>query len=133
MFAVNPPLKVLSVKSRPPPALGVEPHPSSMKSHDDFLEAYQRYLKCTTHLAKNLARDLAASIQIPQPVVPQPTKPQPATKLRKKSGIKITMASTTGPQAPSSSCQRTLGLLPQYSALMNLAALLKPHLLCLSL
>src|SRR4051812_35530549 len=75
MFPVNPPLKVLSVKSRPPPAPGVESHPSTMKTHDDFPAAYQRYLKRTTHLAKNLARDLPASVQIPQPAIPQPSKP----------------------------------------------------------
>src|SRR4051812_28800372 len=103
MFVVNPPLKVLSVKSRPPPSPGVNPHPSTLKTHDDFSEAYQRYLKRTTHLAKNLARDLTASVQISQLAVPQPSRPQPVTKLRKKSGIKT----TTGPQAPSSSCQRT--------------------------
>src|ERR1043165_3313791 len=56
-FAVNPPLKVLSIRARPPPAPGINPHPSSLKAHDDFSEAYQRYLKRTAHLARNLARN----------------------------------------------------------------------------
>src|SRR3954463_5510232 len=62
-FAVNPPLKVLSTMARPSPASGVNPHPSSLKTCDDFPEAYQRYLKRTTHLAKNLAQDLGASVK----------------------------------------------------------------------
>src|SRR4051812_27945943 len=65
-FAVNPPLIVLNIRSRAPPAPGVNPHPSSLKTHDDFPEAYQRYLKRSTHPAKNLARDLGASVEIPQ-------------------------------------------------------------------
>ena len=40
-FAMNPPLKVLSIRARAPPAPGVNPHPSSLKTHDDFPEAYQ--------------------------------------------------------------------------------------------
>src|SRR3954463_9388049 len=63
-FAVNPPLKVLSIRARPPPAPGINRHPSSLKTHDDFPEAYQRYLKRIAHLAKNPARDLGASVEI---------------------------------------------------------------------
>src|SRR4051812_21735237 len=44
-FVVNPPLKTLSIKARPPPAPGVIPHPSTMRTRDDFPDAYQRYLK----------------------------------------------------------------------------------------
>src|SRR3954471_1982431 len=65
-FAVNPPLKVLSIRARPPPSPGVNPRPSSLRTHDDFPEAYQRYQKRTAHLAKHLARYLGASVQIPQ-------------------------------------------------------------------
>ena len=39
-FVVNPPLKVLGIKAHAPPAPGVVPHPSSLKTHDDFPEAY---------------------------------------------------------------------------------------------
>ena len=63
-FAVNPPLGVLGIKARAPPGPDVNPHPSSLKTHEDFPEAYQRYLKRTAHLAKNLARDLGASVQM---------------------------------------------------------------------
>src|SRR3954471_10349110 len=61
-FALNPPLKVLCIKARAPPTTGVVPHASSLKTHDDFPEAYQRYLKRTAHVARSLARDLAASV-----------------------------------------------------------------------
>ena len=44
-FAVNPPLKVLSIRARALPAPGVNPHPSSLKTHGDFPKAYLRYLR----------------------------------------------------------------------------------------
>ena len=40
-FVVNPPLKVLGIKAHAPPAPGVVTHASSLKTHDEFLEAYQ--------------------------------------------------------------------------------------------
>ena len=54
-FAVNPPLKVLRIRARAPPAPGVNPHPSSLKTHNDFPEAYQWYLRRTANLARSLA------------------------------------------------------------------------------
>ena len=79
MFAVNPPLKTLGIKSRPPPAPGVVPDPTSLKTHEDFPDAYQHYLKRIAHLATSQARKLAALVDIP---------PQPAAKSHKKPGIK---------------------------------------------
>ena len=109
---MNPTLKVLGIKARAPPALGVVPHPSSLKTHDNFPEAYQRYLKRTAHLAKSLARDLASSVEIP-PQTAAAAAPQPHAKPRKKiPAIEPTGASTSGPQAPTSSCQRTSGPAP---------------------
>src|SRR3954463_2526168 len=75
-FAVNPPLKTLGIKARPPPEPGVTPHPSTLKTPDDFPDAYQRYLKRTTHLAQSLARNLAVLVQIPPQAAAQP-QPQP--------------------------------------------------------
>ena len=45
MFDVNPPLKTLGIKARPPPAPGVTPDPTTMHTPDDFPAAYQQYLK----------------------------------------------------------------------------------------
>ena len=83
---MNPPLNVLGIRARAPPAPGVNPHPSSLKTHDDFPEAYQRYLRRTAHLARNLAQDLGASVQIPQAAATAATStaPQPQVKPRKK-------------------------------------------------
>jgi len=117
-FAVNPPLAVLGIKARAPPGPGVNPHPSSLKTHEDFPEAYQRYLKRTAHLAKNLARDLGASAQIPQPGAPDAStaagasRPQKKSKKKKTPGVKPSGASASGTQAPTSSCQRTTGPAP---------------------
>src|ERR1041384_943751 len=114
-FAVNPPLGVLGIRARAPPAPGVNPHPTSLKTHEDFPEAYQRYLKRTAHLAKNLARDLSASVQIPQrdaSTVAGASKPQAKPKKKKTPGVKPSGASASGTQAPTSSCQRTTGLAP---------------------
>src|SRR4051812_4036773 len=36
MFIVNPPLKTLGIKSRPPPSPGAVPHPASLSTHEDF-------------------------------------------------------------------------------------------------
>src|ERR1043165_9502441 len=111
-FAVNPPLKVLGIRARAPPAPGVNLHPSSLKTHDDFPEAYQRYLRRTAHLARNLARDLGASVEIPQAdASTAAAAPQPRSKPKKKKipGVKPPGASASGSQAPTSSCQRTTG------------------------
>ena len=62
MFDVNPPLKVLGIKVHAPPALGIVPHASSLKTHDDFPEAYQRYLKRTAD-----ARELSVSFLVGYP------------------------------------------------------------------
>src|SRR3954465_14010480 len=64
-FAVNPPLKVLSIRARAPPAPGVNPHPSSLKTHDDFPEAYQRYLRRTAHLHISQTQDPDALVELP--------------------------------------------------------------------
>ena len=65
MFAVNPPLKTLGIKVCPPPAADIIPDPTSIKTHDDFPEAYQRYLRRISHLATSQARKLAESVEIP--------------------------------------------------------------------
>src|ERR1041385_9577089 len=77
MFAFNPPLKTLVIKARPPHEPGVTPHPSTLKTPDDFPDAYQRYLKRTAHIASSLARDLATSVQLPPQPAAQPQPPPP--------------------------------------------------------
>src|ERR1041385_7812381 len=72
MFAVNPPLKTLGIKSRPPPAPGVIPDPTTLRTPEDFLEAYAQYLKSSRSHVKDLVRDLTASIQIPPQDQSQP-------------------------------------------------------------
>src|ERR1041384_624892 len=83
MFAVNLPLKTLGIKARPPPAPGVTPDPTTMRTPDDFPDAYQQYLKRSSSRGKNLVRDLSASIQIPPQAKSQP-RPQPSPQHRKK-------------------------------------------------
>src|ERR1044071_5037722 len=84
-FAVNPPLAVLGIKARAPPGPGVNPHPSSLKTHEDFPEAYQRYLKRIAHRAKNLAHNLGASVHISQPGAPDASTIAGASMPQKKS------------------------------------------------
>src|SRR4051812_399618 len=76
MFAVNPPLKTLGIKARPPPAPGVTLDPTTMRTPDDFPDAYQQYLKRSAIRVKNLVRDLTTSVQIPPQAQSQP-RPQP--------------------------------------------------------
>src|SRR3954464_6707253 len=83
MFAVNPPLKTLGIKARPPPAQGVTPDPTTVRIPDEFPEAYQQYLKRSGSRVKNLVRDLSASVQIPPQPQSQP-KTQPQSQHRKK-------------------------------------------------
>src|ERR1041385_9078881 len=45
MFVVNPPLKTLGIKARPPPEPGVTPDHTTMRTPEDFPDAYQQYLK----------------------------------------------------------------------------------------
>src|SRR3954462_2634225 len=98
MFVVNPPLKTLVIKARPPLALGVTPDPTTICTPDDFPEAYQLYLKRSGSRVKNLVRDLTASIQIPPQAQAQP-KPQPLPLHRKKApGIKPSKKSLDKPQ-----------------------------------
>ena len=109
------PLLVLGIKARAPPGPDVDPHPSSLKTHEDFPKAYARYLKRTTHLAKNLAHNLSSSVQIPQPdasTAAGASKPQAKPKKKKTPGVKPSGASASGTQAPTSSCQRTTGPAP---------------------
>src|ERR1043165_3225552 len=81
-------------------------------------EGYQRYLKRPAHLAKNIAKDLGASVQIPQPGAPDAStdagasKPRVKSKKKKTPGVKPSGASASGTQAPTSSCQRTTGPAP---------------------
>ena len=96
MFAVNPPLKVLSVKARPPLGPGVNPHPSTLKTHEDFPDAYQRYLKRFTSMDQAQARRLAKSVEIPRQPPGKPQKKKPGLK-KSKPGPN---ASTSIPQAP---------------------------------
>ena len=41
MFVVNPPIKTLGIRARQPPPEGIIPDPTTLKTHDDFPEAYQ--------------------------------------------------------------------------------------------
>src|SRR3954471_6622653 len=104
MFAVNPPLKTLGIKARPPPAPGVIPHPTTVRTPDEFPEAYQQYLKCSGSRVKNLVRELSASVQIPPPLQSQHRKKTPGIKPSKKSSATL--------QISDSSCQRTAGAAP---------------------
>src|SRR3954464_974147 len=83
MFIVNPPLKTLGMKARPPPAPGVIPDPTTMHTPDDFPEAYEQYLKRSRSRVKDLVRDMSASLQIPPQTQTQP-RPQPQPQHRKK-------------------------------------------------
>src|SRR3954463_1759975 len=114
-FAVNPPLKVLSIRARAPPAPGVITHLSSLKTHDDFPEAYQRYLRRTAHLHRSQTQNPDASVDTPQADAATATAaPQLRSKPKKKKipGVKPSGASSSGKQAPTSSCQRTTGPAP---------------------
>src|SRR4051812_33674662 len=56
MFAVNLPLKTLGIMARRPPAPGVIPDPTTMRTPEDFPAAYEKYLKHTRSRVKNLVR-----------------------------------------------------------------------------
>src|ERR1041385_3250114 len=112
MFVVNPPLKTLGIKARPPPAPGVTPDPTTMQTPEDFLNAYQQYLKSSTSRVKSLVRDLTASVQIPPQAQPQPRPQPPPQHRRTPPGIKPSQKSSAQPHAPGSSCQRTDGAAP---------------------
>src|SRR3954468_13658316 len=101
MFAVNPSLKTLGIKARPPPAPGVIPHPTTVRKPEDFPEAYQLYLKRSGSRVKSLVRELTASVQLP-------TQPQPQHR-KKTPGIKPSKKSSASLQISESSCQRTAG------------------------
>src|SRR3954468_11372380 len=101
MFAVNPPLKTLGIKARPPPAPGVIPHPTTLRKPEDFPEAYQLYLKHSGSRVKSLVRDLTASVQLPTQPQPQHRKKTPGIKPSKKSSASLPISE--------SSCQRTAG------------------------
>src|SRR3954467_6411270 len=104
MFAVNPPLKTLGIKARPPPAPGVIPHPTTLRRPEDFPEAYQLYLKRSGSRVKSLVRDLTASVQLPTQPQPQHRKKTPGIKPSKKSSASLPISE--------SSCQRTAGAAP---------------------
>src|SRR3954465_11734059 len=99
MFAVNPPLKTLGIKARPPPAPGVIPHPTTLCKPEDFPEAYQLYLKRSGSRVKSLVRYLTASVQLPTQPQPQHHKKTPGIKPSKKSSASLPISE--------SSCQRT--------------------------
>src|SRR4051812_36888808 len=112
MFAVNPPLKTLGIKARPPPVPGVVPHPTTLRRPEDFPAAYELYLKRTHSQVKNLVRDMTASIQIPPQDQSQPRQQPPPQHRKKAPGMKPFSKTSTQPQVVGSSCQRTDGASP---------------------
>src|ERR1041385_7197098 len=112
MFAVNPPLKTLGIKARPPPAPGVVPDPTTLRTPEDFPEAYELYLKRTRSRVKNLVHDMTASIQIPPQDSSQPRQQPPPQHRKKAPGMKPSQKTSAKPRVVGSSCQRTDGAAP---------------------
>src|ERR1041385_3761787 len=112
MFAVNPPLKTLGIKARPPPAPGVIPDPTTLRTPEDFPAAHEQYLKRTCSRVKNLVRDMTASIQIPPQDQSQPRLQPPPQHRKKAPGMKPSQKTSAKPRVVGSSYQRTDGAAP---------------------